>query len=153
MAAYVGGVLGASPEVARIKLGGEKKQGLTGQGLGGSGAALRAGLERLVRMPLRHTDGGRGATTAQWKPQAWQLYDTFGHRRAADMADVLAVGREPSILLLFVGGVFIHPGVRIGFKRELPMPAATGGGSSTIVTMSLSPLVFSVTNFLEVRCL
>ena len=161
VAAFRGGVLGAKPQVARLSFGGSRALGTTVAEAGALfSRTLRRGLERLVRMKRLHTDGGRASSKEQWQPQAWALFDMHGHRhgdgaaRPADAAGAKAAAMAAMAtggpLLLFVGGAFIHPGVRIGFRRSVPLPPASGGGTSVLVTMSLSPLVFSVQSFLTI---
>jgi prolyl 4-hydroxylase len=63
------------------------------------------------------------------------------------------------MVLVFQGGQFIWPGVRIGFKRTIQLYSIMPAGSppmdpsknrtATLETLSLEPLVFSVEGFLE----
>jgi prolyl 4-hydroxylase len=153
VAAFRGGELGATPGVARLSFGGSQAGSTAAEAGALFSRTLRRGLERLVRMKRLHTDGGRAGSKEQWQPQAWALFDTYGHRHSAATptdAGAMAAMATGGPLLLFVGGAFIHPGVRIGFRRSVPLPPASGGGTSVLVTMSLSPLVFSVHSFLTV---
>lgn len=79
---------------------------------------------------------------AQWQPPAWFTPD------GARLQSVAAVGRLLSAgpLCLFEGGQFIWPPGELGSARKVALP---DGHLATIRTLSLSPIVLSVEDFLR----
>jgi len=98
--------------------------------------------------------------------QPWALFSPEGERILDELMeekeDVGFFSRELASFvgttLLFQGGQFLWPGVRIGFKREIalysimpardPIPKDTNW-TVTLETLSLTPLVLSVEGFLS----
>ena len=101
--------------------------------------------------------------------QSWAIYTPLGQRVAdADTDDddeetgalVLQVLLKYQTLLIFEGGQFIWPGVRLGFSRKVNLYSIMPPGDElpdavdkhrevTLHTMSLSPLVLMVDDFLS----
>ncbi len=95
--------------------------------------------------------------------QPWALYSTTGVRLVNEEEQEPVAGQyltrlaEYGVLLLFEGGQFIWPGVRIGFRRSVDlysvMPPESPDLSDrhrevVLETLSVKPLVLSVTGFL-----
>ena len=89
--------------------------------------------------------------------QPWALFSAHGHRlvTGGDEDFDLATLQDYGLCLLFTGGQFLWPGVRIGFRREIDLFALPstpdsfdGSRTATLETLSLWPLVLSVKGFL-----
>jgi len=79
----------------------------------------------------------------RWKGQEWRLFDTAsGLNEPVDSVGAVALG---GMLLLFEGGQFLWPGVRVGFRREVVL----GGTPVVLETLALQPLVLEVESFLS----
>jgi hypothetical protein len=92
--------------------------------------------------------------------QPWAMYSPDGELLVKEddndchMEGLVQMG----MVLIFQGGQFIWPGVRIGYKRtidlysRMPVGSPDTGGkhrTATLETISLVPLVFSVEGFLD----
>lgn len=92
--------------------------------------------------------------------QEWSMYSPNGEilvqesNSYVEMEGLVQMG----MVIIFQGGQFIWPGVRIGFKRTIELYSVMPGGSpamgdkkrnATLETLSLEPLVFSVEGFLD----
>ena len=63
--------------------------------------------------------------------------------------DSLAAFRTGGLFLVFEGGQFIWPGVRLGFRRRVTLATPRGGSREVEVeTLALLPLVLEVADFL-----
>ena len=127
---------------------------------------MRRVVEALLGMPLgkhaKHTDAARASSAAEYGPQRWRFFGTDGRPLEGgpeagrgvegDATAVLlgtGLGRVHAggrVVLVYVGGQFIHPGVRLGFERALD----AAGHAVKLVTLSLRPLIFSISGFLTV---
>jgi prolyl 4-hydroxylase len=105
---------------------------------------FRTELEKITAMPSKHTDKGRKPDSKGFMPQPWALYGTDGHvvKNAEDL--VIGGGEGSRLLLLFVGGRFIYPGIQINYERKV----LAHDKMITLKTMSLQPLVYAVDGFL-----
>lgn len=97
--------------------------------------------------------------------QPWAMFTPRGERIAdAESVDSTAVGEALAQLgmgLVYQGGQFIWPGVKLGFERKISLYSVMPMGSPkferdqnvTLETLSLVPLVLSVKGFLtETEC-
>lgn len=95
--------------------------------------------------------------------QPWALYSTTGVRLVSEEEQEPVTGQYPVMLveygvfLLFEGGQFIWPGIRIGFRRSVDLYSVMSPESPhlserhhevVLETLSVKPLVLSVTGFL-----
>lgn len=116
--------------------------------------ALRSELEEAL--PLKPIQEGM---------QPWAMFTPRGERIVdAESVDTSAVGEALAQLgmgLVFQGGQFIWPGVKLGFERQISLYSVMPMGSPkfdrsqnvTLETLSLVPLVLSVKGFLtETEC-
>eukprot|EP00937_MAST-01D_sp_MAST-1D-sp2_P005385 g5385.t1 len=136
LAAYRGGRLGVEPRATAVARAG---------GTGPTMTHLRRVIEALVRMDASHalhTDAARASSREEYKPRRWRLFSTRGSA-IDDLSQLPGVG----VVLVFVGGQFIHPGVRVGFERKFD----AAGHPVSLRTLSLRPLVFDVRGFLTVE--
>jgi hypothetical protein len=113
----------------------------------GSSALVRA-LTRTLKQELGRAQAMEDDPTLSWSPfehppTRWRLFTNLGAPVTTDVA-LRRVG-PGSALWLFTGGQFIWPGVRIGHSFSLP----TGTKRVTMTTLSLRPLVFSLSSFLS----
>jgi len=107
---------------------------------------LRAQLERLVSMPMEHRDMQRkhDRNGVGLVEQPWMMFGTDG--KAINSVPDLAKGFDGSrVLLLFLGGRFIYPGIQINHERKV----FAHDKMITLKTLSLQPLVYAVDAFLE----
>ena len=92
------------------------------------------------------------AEAPRWNGQPWRLFEALGDNTVVDSAAPLIQG---GMFLVFEGGQFIWPGVRLGFRRTINLPGPSrgsggffGGGSNiknvVLETKSLQPLVLEV---------
>lgn len=97
--------------------------------------------------------------------QPWALYSTTGVRLVSEDEQEPVAGqfsamlvRDYGVFLLFEGGQFIWPGIRVGFRRSVDlysvMPPESPDLSDrhrevVLETLSVKPLVLSVTGFLN----
>ena len=95
--------------------------------------------------------------------QPWSIFSTNGELlvREDNQHVHMPMLVQMGMVLLFQGGQFIWPGVRIGFQRTIQLYSIMPGGSptnnmlgtkqrqATLETISLQPLVFSVEGFLD----
>ena len=104
-------------------------------------------------------------TTVDHNKQPWAIFSPQGLRLLDESSDELNPGDFVKSLvddsygmaLLYEGGQFVWPAVRIGFKRSVDLYSIMPDGSPdmsgknqtiTLETLSVTPLVFSVTGFL-----
>jgi prolyl 4-hydroxylase len=69
----------------------------------------------------------------------WAFYTPHGER-IVSVAGLLRCDRT----LVFEGGLFVWPGVRLGFRRAVHLPGDSTFEAMTLITRSLLPLVFLV---------
>jgi len=111
--------------------------------------------------------GLRGSAASRWHPekQPWAVFSTEGQRLVSEHSKETVPGQYPDslinkhgMILLYEGGQFMWPGVRIGFKRIADLNSVMLEGSPdmsskhrtvTLETLSLEPLILSVTGFLS----
>jgi prolyl 4-hydroxylase len=104
----------------------------------------------------------------EWQP--WAIFSPDGRRLVSENSKETVKGMYPvslteehGMVLLFEGGQFIWPGVRIGFERKVDLFSVMQGTSPhlgndsqrtvTLETLAINPLVFSVSGFLtESEC-
>lgn len=92
--------------------------------------------------------------------QPWAFFSITGERLVGELDDhgsSFDVLKQHGMVLLFEGGSFIFPGVRIGFKRRVDLltgyPGADQGTTLEIETVSMKPLVVEIQNFItEKEC-
>merc|ERR1712157_657550 len=100
-------------------------------------------LERVLSIEL--SDAARSAIPNELdRPNPWAIYNTAGE-------PILDIGLCFGTLLIFEGGVFIYPAIRIGFERDILIRDAEQDGSDTsfqLVTLSVHPPVFVVKNYI-----
>ena len=109
--------------------------------------SLRLELERILRIQL--TDSKLLAIPNDVdRPNLWGLFDPQGQR-------VVDFNQCEGTLLVFVGGVFIYPAIRIGFERDVVIRGdgdGTAGESEwttfKLTTLSVHPVVLKVENFI-----
>ena len=103
------------------------------------------------------------------KKQQWAVFSAEGERLVSENDKETTSGeiigsliRDHGMVLLFEGGQFLWPGVRIGFERTVDLYSIMPEGSPhfegrnktvTLETLSITPLVLSVSRFLtEAEC-
>jgi hypothetical protein len=112
-------------------------------------------VENLGLRSMKQDNGG----------QPWAVFSNEGKRLVSEDSEETVKGQYPvtligdyGMLLLFEGGQFIWPGVRIGFERKVDLYSIMPEGSPdmesrkqtvTLETLSLVPLVVSVEGFLS----
>jgi hypothetical protein len=121
--------------------------------------------DTLRRFLAQHLDLPMAETSTR---QPWALYTPAGER-IVDGGEVeppervgwfaAAMGSKVGMVLVYEGGQFLWPGVRLGFEREIALYSIMPPGSPTyedswnrsvtLETLSLSPLVLSVKGFLS----
>ena len=75
----------------------------------------------------------------------WGLFTATG-----DSITTLAAALAAPTVLVYEGGSFIWPGVRVGHRQPVPMVGVNGKrGSVEMETLSLQPLVFAIDDFLS----
>jgi hypothetical protein len=96
---------------------------------------------------------------ALFTPEGERLFDAMSVEDASSgetFVDGLA--QDIGMVLLFTGGQFLWPGVRLGFKREIALYSIMPGNpprtfeknqTATLETLSLFPLVLAVEGFLS----
>jgi hypothetical protein len=96
---------------------------------------------------------------ALFTPEGERLFDANSVEDASSgetFVDVLA--KDTGMVLLFTGGQFLWPGVRLGFKRQIALYSIMPGNpprtfeknqTATLETLSLFPLVLAVEGFLS----
>ena len=82
-------------------------------------------------------------STPEFVGQPWRLFSATGSNSVVDQTDTFTRG---GLFLLFEGGQFIWPGISIGFRRPVTLEM---GRSVTLETLSLVPLVLSISDFLS----
>lgn len=112
-------------------------------------------------------EGGTGMSSSLRDFQPWALFSPDGERlfdgRTIDaptskgtIVDTLTT--DYGMVLVYSGGQFLWPGVRLGFKREVSLYSIMPGDTpktfeknqtATLETLSLFPLVLSVEGFLS----
>lgn len=105
-----------------------------------------------------------GLTATDDLHQPWAMFTPQGERAVDEVAKEQEEGlfartlaEKVGMLLVYQGGQFLWPGVRIGFKREIPLysiipgrdPIDKGNWTVVLETLSLTPLVISVQGFLS----
>jgi prolyl 4-hydroxylase len=95
----------------------------------GSMGATRGALEAKLQLPSRPPPR-----------QPWALFAPGGER--LESAEQLLANQ---VFLLLEGGVYVRPGVRIGHAQQV---VAEDGRPLEVVTQSLTPLIFSIKDFL-----
>jgi len=106
----------------------------------GAPKELREQLERVLGVVKTDADRAREKIPRNRRLR-WEFFDMYGNGLNFKEGSWPVVG----MVLLFEGGQFIFPPVRMGFERVVPVMDT----AYTISTSSLSPLVFSVKNFLQ----
>ena len=120
--------------------------------------SMRHELEMGLEMTAQSRDASRAPAVAiprlaqpgGYLRQPWRVFDTGGQRmQLADLGRSLARPSQYSqshLLLVFEGGVWRWPGVRVGFARRILVPGNEDlrlkPSTVTMLTASLSPLVF-----------
>lgn len=92
--------------------------------------SLRAELEAML-------------PSTNYSANTWALFTQSGD----PITSTQTLQAAPSSIFLFEGGVFIWPGVEIGFKQRVTLGAAV----VEMETISLRPLAFSIDNFLTLE--
>ena len=105
-----------------------------------------------------------GLSVADDLHQPWALFTPQGERALDEVSEEEELGlfartmsTKVGMLLVYQGGQFLWPGVRIGFRRQIPLysiipehvPMDKGNWTVTLETLSLKPLVVSVDGFLS----
>jgi hypothetical protein len=86
--------------------------------------------------------------------QPWAIYSTTGERLAGELdgnEESIDLLKQHGMVILFEGGSWMWPGVRIGFKRQVDLVTGYPGNPETrleIETLSMKPLVLSVKDFI-----
>ena len=99
-------------------------------------SALRRTIERVASIP---PSDSLDQHALQYK-QPWNMFSSTG-KRLVTLSDVL-----DRVVFVFEGGQFIWPGIAIGHKTVVNK--LQGIGSVTMETISMTPLVFSVEEFM-----
>ena len=96
--------------------------------------------------------------------QPWAVFTPQGERTLDEVTEEHELGflartlaMKVGMVLVYQGGEFLWPGVRIGFRRQIPLysiipehdPIDKGNWTVTLETLSLKPLVVSVDGFLS----
>merc|ERR1740123_134787 len=101
---------------------------------------LRVELEHVLSIQTELTDAARNAhTNALDRPNPWAIFN-------ADGEQIVAFEDCFGTLLVFEGGVFIYPAIRIDYERHIAIGSDT---VFTLKTLSVHPPVFVVLNFLS----
>jgi prolyl 4-hydroxylase len=111
----------------------------TDEDLGDGMSSIRQAVERQVEMSVTDEWHRQARMRVKYVPKQWVMH------QAATGEEVSSLDDFNGLVLVFEGGNFVYPGVRIGFERSIPLPDRT----ITMVTISLRPLVFSIENFLD----
>jgi hypothetical protein len=100
---------------------------------------FRRTIEDLL--PIHRTDQAllQGKKTMKWTPQQWAAFNTGGE----PVKKMAGAG----VMIVFEGGQWIHPGIEIGFKRNI----RAHDSDVVLETLSLQPLVFGVQNFIKLE--
>jgi len=106
---------------------------------------FREQIEILFDIPLERRDAINTFATNPMALQPWGLFTHEGLRITTDLSEAIT----SHLVLVFEGGQFIWPGVRTGFRRTINHIEGKPRGLLEIETISLSPLVIAVDNFLE----
>ena len=96
--------------------------------------AARAALEGQLQLPPRPAP-----------MQPWALFSASGARLESVEQLLAATAAAAGVFLIIEGGQFVRPGVRLGHVQHV---AAEDGRPLSVVTASLTPLIFSIEEFL-----
>ncbi len=89
--------------------------------------------------------------------QPWAFYSTKGERLVGELDgsnESLDVLKQHGMVILFEGGAWLWPGVRIGFKRQVDLYSGYPDKPDMtleVETLSMKPLVVSVKNFIFIE--
>jgi prolyl 4-hydroxylase len=106
---------------------------LSGAELGSMGAT-RVALEAKLQLPPRPPPR-----------QPWSLFSPSGQKLESTEDLLAAAAAAGGVFLVLEGGVYVRPGVRIGHVQQV---TAEDGRVLEVVTQSLTPLIFSIKDFL-----
>eukprot|EP01083_Nonionella_stella_P030847 84524_1 len=99
--------------------------------------SLRLELEEILQ--IHKTDSKRDSISNPIdKFNPWSICAPHG-------AAVAHISDISGLLLVFEGGVFMYPAIRIGFVRDVVIESNT----FQLTTLSVHPVVFSVSNFIS----
>ena len=81
-----------------------------------------------------------------WSGQPYGIFDSKGINAPIDTLKAFQSG---GLFLVFEGGQFVWPGVRLGFRRQVTLSKPQGGTRQVVLeTLALKPLVLEVADFL-----